>query len=76
MSTEPTGKTERREPPAPRQSDGWALFSTLLAGVLVWSGIGWGLDYILGFQALFLPIGAVLGMVGAIILIVAKTRQA
>ena len=75
MSSEPTRKTESREPPAPRQSDGWALFSTLLAGVLVWSGIGWGADKLLGFQALFLPIGAILGLAGAVYLIVVKTRQ-
>lgn len=75
MSSEAAKKTEADVPSAPRESDGWALFSTLLAGVLVWSGIGWGLDHLLGFQALFLPIGAVLGLVGAIWLIVAKTRQ-
>lgn len=75
MSDEPTEKVDSGAPPAPREADGWALFSTLLAGVLVWSGIGWGLDRLLGFQALFLPIGAVLGLVGAVVLIVAKTRQ-
>ncbi|WP_285732107.1 hypothetical protein [Nocardiopsis sp. ATB16-24] len=75
MSGEPARKTKTREPSVPRQSDGWALFSTLLSGVLVWSAIGWGVDRLLGFQALFLPIGAVLGMVGAIYLIVVKTRQ-
>ncbi|MBR8740420.1 F0F1-ATPase subunit family protein [Nocardiopsis sp. MG754419] len=41
----------------------------------MWSAIGWGADRLLGFQALFLPIGAILGMVGAIFLIVAKTRH-
>lgn len=75
MSDEPAEKVDSSAPPAPREADGWALFSTLLAGVLVWSGIGWGLDRLLGFQALFLPIGAVLGLVGAVVLIVAKTRQ-
>ena len=75
MSSEPARRTEKREPPAPREADGWALFSTLLSGVLVWSAIGWAADKLLGFQALFLPIGAVLGMVGAIYLIVVKTRQ-
>ncbi|WP_026116557.1 AtpZ/AtpI family protein [Nocardiopsis valliformis] len=75
MSSEPAKEKDSSVPPAPRESDGWALFSTLLAGVLVWSAIGWGADRLLGFQALFLPIGAVLGMVGAIYLIVAKTRH-
>lgn len=75
MSGEPAKKTGKREPSAPRPSDGWAFFSTLLSGVLVWSAIGWGADQLLGFQALFLPIGAVLGMVGAIYLIVAKSHR-
>lgn len=75
MSSEPAKQKESRGPSTPRESDGWALFSTLLSGVLVWSAVGWAADKFLGFQALFLPIGAVLGMVGAVILIVAKTRQ-
>ncbi|MBB6120457.1 AtpZ/AtpI family protein [Nocardiopsis algeriensis] len=75
MSSEPARKTDSHQPSGPRESDGWALFSTLLSGVLVWSAIGWGADKLLGFQALFLPIGAVLGLVGAVLLIVAKTRQ-
>ncbi|MEC3894941.1 MULTISPECIES: AtpZ/AtpI family protein [Nocardiopsis] len=75
MSSEPAEKKGSSAPPMPRESDGWALFSTLLSGVLVWSAIGWGADRLLGFQALFLPIGAVLGMAGAIYLIVTRTRH-
>ena len=75
MSREPAKGSEKRDPPAPRESDGWAMFSTLLAGVLVWSGIGWAVDELVGFEALFLPIGAVLGLIGAVYLIVAKSRQ-
>lgn len=75
MSREPAKDSEKRDPQAPRESDGWAMFSTLLAGVLVWSGIGWAVDELVGFEALFLPIGAVLGLAGAIYLIVAKSRQ-
>lgn len=75
MSREPAKGSEKRDPRTPRESDGWAMFSTLLAGVLVWSGIGWAVDELVGFEALFLPIGAVLGLIGAIYLIVAKSRQ-
>lgn len=75
MSSEPAEKKGPEALPAPREADGWALFSTLLSGVLVWSAIGWGADRLLGFQALFLPIGAILGMTVAIYLIVAKTRH-
>ncbi|WP_017615185.1 AtpZ/AtpI family protein [Nocardiopsis salina] len=76
MSSEPVEGTEKRDARAPRQADGWGIFSTLLAGVLVWTGIGWTADWLLGFDALFLPIGAVLGLVGSVYLIVAKSRQA
>lgn len=75
MSSEPAEKKGPEALPTPREADGWALFSTLLSGVLVWSAIGWGADRLLGFQALFLPIGAILGMAGAIYLIVAKARH-
>lgn len=75
MSREPTKGSEERDPRAPRESDGWKMFSTLLAGVLVWSGIGWAVDELVGFEALFLPIGAVLGLIGAVYLVVAKSRQ-
>ncbi|MEU3231622.1 hypothetical protein ACFV4I_19065 [Nocardiopsis alba] len=75
MSSEEPKTADDRESWTPRQADGWAFFSTLLSGVLVWSAVGWGADRLLGFQALFLPIGAVLGMVGSIVLIVTKARQ-
>lgn len=76
MSSEPAKDAENRDAQAPRESDGWAMFSTLLAGVLVWAGIGWIADWLLGFDAPFLPIGAVLGLVGSVYLIVVKSRQA
>ncbi|MFD6098844.1 AtpZ/AtpI family protein [Nocardiopsis flavescens] len=74
MSVEPS-KQASGGAGMPSESDGWKLFSTLIAGVLVWGGIGWGLDELLGFRALFLPIGSVLGVAGAVYLIVVKTRQ-
>lgn len=54
--------------PSSGASDGWAVLSTLIAGLAVWGGIGYGLDRALGTSA-FLPVGALLGIVCAIYLV-------
>jgi len=41
----------------------------LLAGIIVWGGVGWLLDRWFGFQDLFRPLGMVLGVGIAIWLI-------
>ncbi len=58
-------------PPQTIASEGWAVLSTLIAGIAVWAGIGYGLDRAFGISAL-LPIGMLLGMVASIYLIVVK----
>lgn len=41
----------------------WGVIGTLLSGILVWGGVGYGLDRWFGFDGyLFLPIGMVLGV--------------
>ena len=40
----------------------WSAIGTMLAGIVVWGGVGWLLDRWLGFDGLFLPIGMVLGV--------------
>ena len=40
----------------------WSAIGTMLAGIVVWGGVGWLLDRWLGFDGLFLPIGMLLGM--------------
>jgi ATP synthase protein I len=47
----------------------WSVIGTLLAGIVVWGGVGWLLDRWLGFDGLFLPIGMLLG-VGASIYVI------
>jgi F0F1-type ATP synthase assembly protein I len=43
-------------------SQAWDVIGTLLAGILVWGGVGYALDRWLGFERfLFLPIGMLLG---------------
>lgn len=69
MSDRPVETSDDRGPPQPKSSDGWASVSMLLSGVLVWGGVGWLADTLLGFQALFLPIGVLLGLAGAVYLV-------
>lgn len=45
------------------------MISYLLGGMAVWGGAGWVVDSLLGFSAIFMPIGLILGLVAAIYLI-------
>ena len=40
---------------------GWAIVSTLIAGMLAWGLIGWGIDKLTGTNHVFLATGIVLG---------------
>jgi ATP synthase protein I len=48
------------KPSPPSSGDGWRVLSYLIGGVLLYGGIGFGLDRLLGTQFL-LPVGIVLG---------------
>ena len=66
--------TEGRTPD-PRRSggagEGWAVVGTLLAGIVVWGGIGWLLDRWLGTSFL-VAIGVIVGAAASIYLVVVK----
>jgi F0F1-type ATP synthase assembly protein I len=47
----------------------WSIIGTLLAGVLVWGGIGYLLDRWSGMHGVFAAIGAVVGAAAAFYLI-------
>jgi F0F1-type ATP synthase assembly protein I len=47
----------------------WAVTGTLLAGILVWGGIGYLLDRLADTGRLFLAIGMVVGVAGGIYLV-------
>jgi ATP synthase protein I len=40
---------------------GWAIVSTLIAGMLAWGLVGWVIDKLVGTDHVFLAIGIVLG---------------
>ncbi len=48
------------------------MIGTMLAGLLVWGGIGFLVDRLTGFHALFLAIGLVVGAVGGVYLVVRR----
>lgn len=71
-------------PSAPQSSDpsaaatanlAWSIVSYLLSGLLVWGGIGWLVDLWLGKDGVFLPIGLLLGMAGAMYLVVVRINR-
>jgi F0F1-type ATP synthase assembly protein I len=47
----------------------WTLTGTLLAGILVWGGVGYLVDRLVGLRWLFLPIGMLLGAGASIYLV-------
>lgn len=47
----------------------WSMSSKVLAGILVYGGVGWALDRWLGFDAIFLPVGVILGAAIALYLV-------
>jgi ATP synthase protein I len=59
--------------PQPERSDawsgmgiGWTIASTLLGGILVWGGLGYLVDRLIGTESVFTAIGFVLGAIGGI----------
>jgi ATP synthase protein I len=50
----------------------WSMIGTMLAGLLVWGGIGFLVDRLVGSHALFLPIGLVVGAVGGVYLVLRR----
>ena len=50
----------------------WSIIGTLVAGLAVWGGIGFLVDRLAGFHALFLSIGLVIGAVGGTYLVVVR----
>lgn len=55
-------------------AEGWAALSTLIAGIAVWGGIGYGLDRLVG-SAVMLPVGVLIGVVSAIYLVYVRSGR-
>ena len=55
----------------PDDNPGWAVFSTLIAGIAVWGGIGWLVDLWLDTW-IGLVVGMLVGFASAIYIIIKK----
>ena len=53
----------------PGEDMAWAMISTLLAGPIVWGGLGALVDQFAGTNRVFLPLGVVLGFVTSIYIV-------
>ncbi len=56
----------------PNSNQGMAALSYLIAGMVVWGGVGWLVDRWLGTGGIATGIGAVLGAAGGVYLIVRR----
>jgi ATP synthase protein I len=52
-------------------STAWSIIGTLFAGMIAWGAIGWVIDRLTGAR-LFLPFGILVGLGGALYLIVRR----
>jgi F0F1-type ATP synthase assembly protein I len=57
-----------REPATPPPGDAWTALSYLLSGFLLFGGIGWGLDWLLGTRV-FTLVGLLAGGAASLYLI-------
>jgi len=55
-------------------SEGWAALSTLIAGIVVWGGVGYGLDRLFG-TSFIVVIGLLLGVASSIYLVYVRAGR-
>ena len=48
---------------------GWAIVSTLIAGMLAWGFVGWVIDKLVGTDHVFLAVGIVVGAAGGVYIV-------
>jgi ATP synthase protein I len=68
----PDKPTSGDGPNPPDMGMGMTALTYLLAGMLVWGGIGWAVDHWVGTRGVFAGIGAVVGVGSGIYLIVRR----
>jgi ATP synthase protein I len=60
--------------PRPREADGWAIMSYMIAGMVLYGGIGWLVGHWTGISVLF-PVGMIVGIAFSIILIIYRVTR-
>ncbi len=53
--------------------EAWTALGTLISGIAVWGGVGWGIDQLAGTRPIFFVIGALGGNFAGIYLIYVKS---
>lgn len=75
------GSPDRIRPALRRQTErqlwngvgeAWTALATLISGIVVWGGVGWGIDRLAGTRPIFFIIGALLGNFAGTYLIYVK----
>jgi ATP synthase protein I len=57
------------DPGAPNANDGWKIFSSMIAGMAVYGGIGWLVGHWTGISILF-PLGMIIGIALSLVMII------
>jgi ATP synthase protein I len=57
------------EQPPPRADEGWRVFSRMIAGMVLYGGVGWLIGRWTGISILF-PLGMLLGVVLSVLAII------
>jgi ATP synthase protein I len=59
------------KPPDPHtENPGWAIFSYMLSGMIFYGGVGWALGRWVVHSSLLFPLGMVVGLALAIVLVI------
>ncbi|WP_076784688.1 hypothetical protein [Parafrankia discariae] len=56
--------------PNPPPGEAWGVIGTLVAGGGFWGLVGLGIDRLAGFDALFFPIGLIVGIIASLYLVI------
>jgi ATP synthase protein I len=62
------GEPAPEQPPRPAD-DGWKVFSSMIAGMVFYGGLGWLIGHLTGISILF-PLGMILGIVLSVLLVI------
>jgi hypothetical protein len=68
------GRPDPEQPP-PRADEGWRVFSRMIAGMVLYGGIGWLIGHWTGISILF-PLGMLFGIVLSIVMIILRYGRA
>ncbi len=65
-----TGQPAPDQPPQ-HAGEGWRVFSSMIAGMVIYGGIGWLIGHWTGISVLF-PLGMLFGIVLSLLMIIFK----